>query len=196
MSKKLIAIILIVVVIVLFIFGFAGRFLVIDEKPKKSAAIIVLTGGGSDRLERAVQLYNYTKAQYLIISNGTEDNYYQEALLMGVPNQSIILENQADSTTDSAVLTIDIMEKHRLKSAIVVSSNYHMRRVKHNFDKIIGDKNITLTYCASKDKYYRPNKWWASGDAVNLTFNEYSKLIGNALGIHGDTAKEILNTIE
>lgn len=196
MSKKLFALMVVVGIIVVAIFSFAGRFLVIDEKPQKSEAIIVLTGGGIDRLERAVRLYKQNKAQYLIISNGTEDNYYQEAILMGVARQSILLENQADSTTDSAVYTIDMMEKHRLKSAIVVSSNYHMRRVKQNFNKITADKNITLTYCASKDKYFQPNKWWATGDSINMTFNEYSKLIGNAFGIHGDTAKEILKTIQ
>lgn len=194
--KKIVVILVLMGTVGIVVLSFAGRYLVIDEKPQKSDVIIVLTGGGKDRLELAEQLYNQTKAQYLIISNGTEDNYYQEAILMGVPRQSIILENQADSTTESAVYTIDIMEKHRLKSAIVVSSNYHMRRVKHNFDKIISNKNITLTYCASKDQYYQPNKWWASGDAINMTFNEYSKLIGNAFGIHGDTAKEILKTIQ
>ena len=35
----------------------AGDFLVINEKPEKSDVVIVLSGGGIERIEKAVELY-------------------------------------------------------------------------------------------------------------------------------------------
>ena len=56
---------------------------------------------------------------------------------MGVPNDSIILENNATSTRESAFFTKELMIQQQFQSAIVVSSNFHMRRVKSNYQKAI-----------------------------------------------------------
>ena len=54
----------------------AGDFLVINEKPEKSDVVIVLSGGGIERIEKAVEIYNKGFAPYIMLSNGQEDNLY------------------------------------------------------------------------------------------------------------------------
>jgi uncharacterized SAM-binding protein YcdF (DUF218 family) len=173
----------------------AGNYLDVNENPKKSDVIIVLSGGRIDRLEKGVDLYNQGLAPFLMISNGTEDRMYETALKMGIPSKSIILENVARSTTENAILTIDLMEKHNLQSAIVVSSNYHMRRVKSNYDKANRNIGLNIIYCSAEDIIYKPNNWWRTKENLAITTSEYFKMIGNYLGIHGEKAKRILEVL-
>jgi uncharacterized SAM-binding protein YcdF (DUF218 family) len=114
---------------------------------------MLLSDGKIERLVKGVDLYKKGYAPYLMISNGNEESLYEAALKMGIPPKSIILENHARSTTENAIFTISIMEKHKLQSAIVVSSNYHMRRVKTNYD--IANKGIGLNfiYCSSHTNF-------------------------------------------
>lgn len=169
----------------------AGDFLVINEKPVKSDVIIVLSGGGIERLEKGVGLYNKGFASYIMISNGQEDSLYEAALKMGVPNDSIILENSARSTTENALFTKELMIEHQFQSAIVVSSNYHMRRVKSNFTKAISNSRIKLIYSSVPDNGYDPSRWWKTKEGRQTTFTEYVKLAGNFFGFHGNDAKEV-----
>jgi vancomycin permeability regulator SanA len=173
----------------------AGNYLDVNENPKKSDVIIVLSGGRIDRLEKGVELYNQGQAPFLMISNGSEERLYETALKMGVPSKSIILEKDAKSTTENAILTIDLMEKHNLQSAIVVSSNYHMRRVKSNYDKANKYKGLDIIYCSAVDIIYKPNNWWKTKENRIITIGEYFKMIGNYLGIHGEKAKKILEVL-
>jgi uncharacterized SAM-binding protein YcdF (DUF218 family) len=175
-----------------FIFRGAGNFLVIDEKPIKSDVIIVLSGGRIDRLEKGVELYKKGFAPYLMISNGNEESLFKAAMNMGVPSRSIILENHARSTTDNALFTIKLMEKHNLNSAIVVSSDYHMRRVKTNYHKANKGVGFNFIYCSSQNASFNPAYWWKGKGNLFNTLSEYMKILGNYFGIHGDKAKGVL----
>lgn len=187
-----------ITVIILIIFGIAtllkeaGSFLVINENPVKADIIIVLSGGGIERLDKGVQLYRDGYAPYFMISNGQEDNLFQAALIKGVPLNSVMLENKARSTLENAIYTIDIMTKHKLKSALIVSSNFHMRRVKMNFAKAVKDKEITLWYISADDLQYQPSQWWATKEDRRTTFIEYVKMVGNFFGYHGSEAKNLM----
>ncbi|KMY51901.1 YdcF family protein [Peribacillus loiseleuriae] len=169
----------------------AGDFLVINEKPVKSDVIIVLSGGGIERLEQGVGLYNQGFASYIMISNGQEDGLYEAALKMGVPIDSIILENHASSTTENALFTKKLMVEHQFHSAIVVSSNYHMRRVKSNFTKAISKSRIKLLYSSVPDNGYDSSRWWKTKEGRQTTYMEYAKLTGNFFGFHGNDAKKV-----
>lgn len=171
----------------------AGNFLVIDEKSAKSDVVIVLSGGGIERLEKGVELYKKGFAPYVMISNGQEDGLYEAAQQLGVPSDSLILENQARSTKENALFTKNLMQKHQFQSAIIVSSNYHMRRVKSNYEKAISNSGMKLIYCSVSDNEYDSVRWWATRENRRATYIEYVKLIGNYFGFHGDDSKKALN---
>ncbi|WP_240419590.1 YdcF family protein [Paenibacillus periandrae] len=192
-SWKLIGLSLVVgMIIVLF---FLGKFLIVNDKPIESDAIIVLTGGGQERIHAAISLYREGFAPLVIISNAREDGIYESIIKLGVPASNIIKETKANSTYTNAQYTLNIMNEHNLKSALVVSSDYHMRRVKFNFNHIFSSSGIRLTYCAAQTEY-SSKYWFSTRRNLNNTFDEYTKIIGNALGFNGVEDKQIFKRLK
>ncbi|MFZ7942315.1 MULTISPECIES: YdcF family protein [Bacillaceae] len=177
-----------VLLFVLFLF-FGGRFLVINEEPKEADAIVVLSGG-EGRLEKGMELYKLGIARNIILSNGLADGLWERAGSL-VPEESLVLESKADSTYESAVYVKDIMKKKNYHSAIIISSDFHMRRVKYNFDRVFKDDDPALTYVASETSYNQM-AWWMSKRNIGITVSEYVKIIGNTFGVHGTDAKRTL----
>ncbi|MFP4979222.1 YdcF family protein [Paenibacillus sp. CN-4] len=177
----------------------AGRFLTITETPMKVDTIIVLSGG-TGRVEKAAELYKTRYESAMILSNVEEvaskaGDMLQTALASGIPQDAILTENAAQSTYQNALYTLPIMKEHGFKSAIVVSSDFHMRRVKYNFEKVYKGSGIKLTYIGA-DSGYNAKRWWSESYSREITFNEYVKLIGNALGYNGPEAKVTLSRIK
>ncbi len=168
----------------ILMFFSSGQFLIVDQSPVKSDAIILLTGGGVERFEKAAELYHAGYAPLMIISNGLEDGYYNAVMTLGVPQESIISETKAVSTSTNAEYSAEIMKQYNLKSAIVVSSDYHMRRVKINFTRAFLGTGIRLLYSAAPTSYNSID-WYRNQTDIMTTFNEYSKILGNGLGLDG-----------
>ncbi|MTV48360.1 YdcF family protein [Heliobacillus mobilis] len=168
--------------------SFAGDFLVVAEEPKIADAIIVLSGDDGGRTERAVELYRQGYAPYLILSGGRiyqettmAELMMQHALKLGVPKEAIVLENKSSSTYQNAVHSKEIMEKYKFKSAIVVSSNYHMRRTRVVFEQVFQGTGNVFAYVPSADQDYNPARWWEKNRSIMVTITEYIKLIGYVL---------------
>ncbi|MEK3984568.1 YdcF family protein [Paenibacillus sp. FSL K6-3166] len=183
----------------LYLFLIAGRFLNLSQPLKEADTIIVLSGG-QDRVEKALELYNAGYATYLILSNAKEStsssgDMVQTALALGIPQDAIYTENTAESTYQNAEFTLPIMKEHNFTSAIVVSSEFHMRRVKFLFDRVYKKSDIELTYVGSASGY-NAKRWWSDRKSRETTFNEYIKLMGNTFGYNGPEAKSTLDQIK
>lgn len=116
-----------------------------NEKPKKSDAIIVLgcavygnipSPFFRARLEEALRLYNGGYGKYIIISGGkgpgeniSEAEAGKEYLIKkGVSPKLILIENKSFSTYENLLFSKEIMVKKSLKSAIVISNKFHLKR--------------------------------------------------------------------
>jgi uncharacterized SAM-binding protein YcdF (DUF218 family) len=123
-------------------------YLVIDEQPMATDAIIVL-GGAPGRDVYAAELYNSGFSSKIIISD--IQPYVRQmanrALKQGVKQEDIILEDRALNTYQNALFSKEIMIENGYQSAIIVSSSYHMRRVKLVFERVYKHTGISLTYC-------------------------------------------------
>ncbi|WP_340025408.1 YdcF family protein [Paenibacillus sp. FSL K6-1096] len=187
---------LLLLVVLLFC---AGRFLPLSEVPRQADVIIILSGGGG-RVEQGVKLYQEGYARQLLLSNSEEitgpaGDMRETALSLGVPEGAILTEDAAESTYQNAQLTLPIMKQHGFKSAIVVSSDFHMRRVKFIFDHVYNKSGIALTYIGAESGY-DAKAWWGDRYSRETTFNEYIKMIGNAFGYNGPEAKSSLEQIK
>jgi uncharacterized SAM-binding protein YcdF (DUF218 family) len=167
----------------------AGHILVYDEEPRPADVIVVLAGDRGTRTERGAELFHAGYAPQMIVSGGQTYHTTTQAELMfahavelGVPTEAVIKEDHADSTRGNAVLVKKLMEAYGFDSAIVVSSNYHMRRVKFTFEREFRGTDTTLTYCAAGDPHFDPARWWANNKSIMFTFTEYVKFIGYVLG--------------
>ncbi|CAM3519853.1 YdcF family protein [Marinicrinis lubricantis] len=92
-----------------------------------------------ERLDHALALYNDGSFRKFIVSGGYDvpGARYTEAEGMknylvehGVPPEDVLLENQATSTYENIKLSKEIMDDHRLSTAVIITHSYHGARAK------------------------------------------------------------------
>ncbi|WP_176560330.1 YdcF family protein [Brevibacillus dissolubilis] len=162
-----------------FFFYQAGNWLVIQsEQPKKADTIIILSGD-LGRLEDGARLYREGYAPYVLLTNASENALtVRGAVNHGVPESQVIPEWKADSTYANATNSKELMIQHKFKSALVVTSDYHMRRTRYIFERVYQDTGIELTYVSSKSPNFTAERWWETSLSRFLTMGEYAKMVG------------------
>lgn len=73
------------------------------------------------------------------------------------------------------------MRENEFKSALVVTSDYHLKRTKMIYDKI-NDEQYELTYIAALSADGKP--WHERPHAKRIWFSEFYKLWGYKLGLY------------
>jgi len=95
------------------------------------------------RLDHAITLYRKRYGQYLLITGGCRpgDRYTEAvtgrsyALAQGIPFARILLENHGRTTWQSLQAVPEILQRHHLRSVILVSDPFHafrLRRMAHD----------------------------------------------------------------
>ena len=153
------------------------------DSPKK-ADVIIMLGGDGGRLEKAAELYHNGYADYVMISPEIESIRSQSteyAIELGIPQSAIIEEHKATSTYTNATETLKLMGKYDFNSALVVTSDYHLKRSKMIYDRV-NDGQYELTYISALG----PNgeKWNERPGAKRLWFTEFYKLWGYRLDLY------------
>ncbi|MBC8061695.1 MAG: YdcF family protein [Clostridiaceae bacterium] len=175
------------VVIIMFLILNAGNFLTVGEKPLKSDVIIVLGGSSIPKADYSIKLYNEGNSNMLLFSGGNTDNKYgekeaevmeKEAIYFNIPRENIMLEDKSISTYENAMFTKKILIEHGFKSAIIVTSNYHMRRSRLVFNKTFKNTGIKLTFCSVEDTEFNPKWWFTKYHSINIVLSEYAKIVG------------------
>jgi uncharacterized SAM-binding protein YcdF (DUF218 family) len=174
--KRLKLIITLVLLIILFtvIKRDAGRFLVVNEPPRKADVVIVIDGGASEEL--GIEYYHLGYAPYLIFTRAN-DAMRTQAINEGVPARSIILEDRADSTYENASYSKLIMERHGFKSGIVVVIDYHSRRTMLNFLQVFKNTGTNFTFSAARDPGFNPTSWWSPSRNIHRVLREYCGIL-------------------
>ena len=200
-SKK----ILLILVIVLAFFILAGilfvpnlgQWLVVNDEVKESDIILVLMGSVYDRILEAVDLYqesysdkiilinSYVAAKDIIVNRGLQ--VYGNTLLskmaaidMGIPEEDIIvLDGNSRSTQDEAMTFREYIKKNKeIDSIIIVTSKFHSRRAKKIFKKALSvlDREIDIYCSPSKYDSSNVNQWWRNREDLQWVVFEYLKL--------------------
>ena len=122
----------------------------IQESPQ-AQAIVVLAGDVSppippriesqirgNRLLHAARLYKAGKAPLVVVSGGNvfpQDNvrseaYYMKGILveLGVPSDSILLEERSRNTHENAIETEKILKARGINKVLLATSSFHMPR--------------------------------------------------------------------
>ncbi|HAQ40642.1 MAG TPA: YdcF family protein [Clostridiales bacterium] len=88
-----------------------------------------------ERIKKAAKLYHEGIAEVIICTGSDVANKYVEADVMsqalielGVPDCNIIREKHAKSTYENLVISKKIMQDRGLKTAVIVSSPWHLRK--------------------------------------------------------------------
>lgn len=112
------------------------------------------------RLDHALELYHRNLAPLIMTTGGAGgDPVFTEGTVgraylasHGVPPESIIVENEGESTVHSIALSGEILRRMGLRSVIVVSDGYHIYRVK----KMLQFRGLNVFGSPRKEQYPGP----------------------------------------
>lgn len=109
------------------------------------------------RVEKAVELWEKRKIQYLIMSGAAVYNDYVEAEAMrryaielGVPEEYILEEKRAVSTYHNLLYSGEMMRNCGFLNCVVITSGWHLRKADH-----YARKNIDRYVMAAAARPYR-----------------------------------------
>ena len=172
-----------------------GSFIVNDENPVRSDAIVVLNSGVEyyPRLIESASLYNRGFAQKIVINGNRKTDvlralekkgfeaccpWYENSLrilsLYGVPRGSVIqisAEDAYDTISEAEAVGNELVSKG-LKRIIITTSQYHSRRAGFIWKKIFKNRLSVCTIPAKTDPY-TPNAWWKEGRQIRWVLAEY-----------------------
>lgn len=173
-----------------------ARFLDVSEPPHAVDYVMVLGGGDDTRPFVAAALYAAGLAKGVLVSATkrapeVEDGLYppEEVVLrktlhhQGVPDPAIIvLDGLSDSTRDEAAALGRFLEQHPDASVGVVTTNYHTRRTRMLFRRLLGERAARVCFFAAPTDGYTPNNWWQYQIGFVSYCDEYAKLALYRLG--------------
>jgi len=166
-----------------------GDYLVLDQPHETSDAIVAVSGEQSRRTW-AVELYRRGYSS-LLIFNVSDTTYFfgqaidpvesirQMASEADIPAESMVIHNQVKSTWEDALATRESVLRLGLKSIMVVSSPFNMRRVWLTYNHVLGDLPVNIRFCAVPWEMEKlsPQDWWNRERELQFVVNEYLKIL-------------------
>lgn len=155
-----------------------AKLLVVEDRLTKADVLITL-GGDSEREIYAAELYRLGLAPKIIMSGcgSSASKMANKAIKAGVDAGDILLEEYAESTYENALYSKEIVLAQNFKSAIIVTSPYHMRRTKLAFERVFKNTGVKLLYSPTKDSGFNVDGQCKSERDRTIVKREYIKLI-------------------
>ncbi len=154
------------------------------DVPVESDLIVMLGGGEAARMQKAAELYNEGYADHVLITPVIESEELSQssalAMEYGIPEDALILEDEATSTYTNATITMDIMEERDMTSALIVTSDYHIKRSKYIYDRL-NDGSFEFKYVAALTEGER---WHERPGAFHVWRSEFVKIWAYRLGLY------------
>ncbi len=151
-----------------------------DTSHKHADAIVVLTGG-KNRIKEGFRILQAKEAPKLLVS-GVLKHYPKSKLIRNagfqgrIPKHRIFIDYQATNTVENASYSHQWIKTHNVKSIILVTSTYHMRRALLEFRQKNPSLNIQPFGVNPLSRGKGP--WSRSEKILGLYLLEYTKYLG------------------
>lgn len=167
-----------------------GTFLVDADPARKADAAVVLAGDGyGKRILAAAELarrgmvptvyvsgprghFGFTEDELAIayaVKSGFPASYFR-----GVPHS-------ATSTREEAPILAAVLRRAGVRTADIVTSDYHTRRSKRIFREIAPD--IEMAFVAAPDTLFDIQYWWRAREGRKTIFMEWTKTVAEWMGL-------------
>lgn len=160
-----------------------------EDELAKAEALIVLSGGGYDRGNEAVNIYRAGWTNKIICTGGNPelsfriigiDTLESDLTVMnlqrqGVPDSVIVLIREGTSTIEESVVILAYCRQQKIKKIIILSSKIHCRRVRSVFADKFEKANIQIIYRGAKSSIYDELNWWKKEEGLIAINNEWMK---------------------
>ena len=177
------------------IMRFAAESWVVDEPAGHADAIVVLGDDNfyADRATRAAQLFRQGVAPEVVASGrrlrpdaGISELIEHDLVERGVPKNAIIrFPQDADSTREEAELVSKLAVDHHWKSLVIVTSNYHTRRARYIYRKVLPN-GIAVRVASAGDGDFDPEQWWTKRKSIKLLALELVGMAETIWELHGE----------
>ncbi len=199
-------VIILILVFLIYLFSanlltIIGEFLVCDETPVPSDAVVVLSTGMEyyPRLMEAAELYKKGFVRKVVINGNRMTDalrafkkmglrsccpcpWYEGSVrileLLGVPRKDVITisaEDAYDTVSEAKAVGKKIIEND-LNGVIVTTSKSHTRRAGYIWKSLYKNRLRIITVAAKSDPYL-PEGWWKSGRQIKWALSEYGAFL-------------------
>ena len=174
---------------------FVGQWLVLDEKPNISDAVVVLNTGAEyyPRMIEAGDLYNSGYARKVVINGNRKTDvlrgleargfkaccpWYEDRVrileILGVPRRDIVFISAEDvyDTVSEARTVGGKLIGGGYRNILITTSQSHTRRAGFIWKTMFKDQLIVRTVAAKTDPY-DPSGWWRQGRQIRWVLAEY-----------------------
>ena len=98
------------------------------------------------------------------------DNMYEKALELGIPETSIIIENNSQNTIENILCSLLELQRsiwlNKVKSVLLVTTTYHMRRSLH-IAKYLFPSHISVYPCPADDTTTKRDNWMDTTEGID-----------------------------
>ena len=178
---------------------YASDFLVIKNSSQKADLVVVATPFRPRFLHALGLFQNGYAKQILLVGdnrikslwNGktTSELAKLEAINRGVPESKIHIKHSTGTRTDALQAKI-LMATLNLKSALVISDPYNMRRLTMIFEDVFRGSGLELFLAPTNQERKNPDYWWLSPHSFVYVIKEWIKLPINYFLLSSTTTKD------
>ena len=161
-----------------------GHWFLVQTKVTNADVIVVLAGGGPERLCHGMELCKHGLAPELWYTGDkpleTRSDFMDSELALnfamqqGMPKDKIRLLPSTSTFEDGKVIAALVREK-KIKSILAVTSWYHTRRAANVLHHFIADTNIIVYVSSSTNLPFTPDNWWRDEEGLVNVVNEIIK---------------------
>ncbi|CAH2031317.1 YdcF family protein [Trichlorobacter ammonificans] len=141
----------------------------------QSDAIVVLAGGRG-RIEEGVRLFREGKGNELFLVGVDplvrKSDLYRPAA-GDPPYERVILEKTSRNTLENAIFARDILVQHNVRSILLITSRYHLKRAAILFRHAL-PRDVAI-YPYPVDSINVKERWWQHEGSFKLLFSEFYK---------------------
>ena len=159
---------------------FAANEWIVEDVPAHCDAMIVVSDDdyAADRANRAAQLYRSQAAPIVVASGrmlrpyaGIGELMQHDLIERGVPQSAILVfKHTGENTREEAEALRSMVQDRGWKRVLVVTSNYHSRRARYIFSRVLPSTQIFVA--SAPDTGFDPNNWWEHRYGVKMFFYE------------------------
>lgn len=178
-----------------------GTFLAREDALSKADAIFVLAGTLAERPLEGADLFNEGYAPRIVVSRGpttralvrlrelgidaaTEADVNLDILrTLGIPDSALVVPPDLhDNTAEEARTLRRLVDEHRWRRIIVVTSKYHLRRAGLAIRRALRGKDVEVLLRGSRYDEVVPAEWWTRRRDIRWLASEVPKLLAYKLG--------------
>ena len=186
------------------IMRFTAESWIVNEPAAHADAILVLGDDNfyGDRATEAAQLFRQGVAPVVVASGrrlrpgaGMSELIEHDLIERGVPKENVLrFPHDADNTREEAVALRRLAKEKGWKSVVVVTSNYHTRRVRYIFQKVF-PSGVEVSVASARDGDFDPEHWWERRKSVKEFLGELVGMVAAMWELRNENGQDAKSAV-